>query len=58
MPFHLAPLAVTFRDQLEVMHISEGCYLETLADTTRLTTNDGEKLMNGLSFGAVAFDLE
>ena len=41
MLFQIAPLALTYRvtlrDQIEVKHISEGCYLETLADRGMVT---------------------
>ena len=44
MDFHLAPLSLTWRGQIKVMHISlsePGCNLVTLADTARLIINDG-----------------
>ena len=41
MKFHLALLSLTWRRQVKVRHISEGCNLETLADTAKLIANDG-----------------
>ena len=41
MKFHLAPLSLTWRGQIEVRHISEDCNLETLADTAKSIINDG-----------------
>ena len=40
MKFHLAQLSMTLSD-IEVRHISEGCNLETLADTAKFIINDG-----------------
>ena len=34
MRFHLEPLSLTLRGQIEVRHISEGRNVETLADTS------------------------
>ena len=39
------------------MPISEGCNLETLADTAKLILNDEQEVIYGLSFGTSNFDL-
>ena len=41
MKFHLAPLSMTLKGQIEVRHISEGCNLEPLPDTAKFIINDG-----------------
>ena len=59
MRFHLTPLSLrlclvrTWRGQIEVMHISEGCNLKTLTDTAKLNINDGKEVIYALSFGTV-----
>ena len=59
MRFDLAPLSLTWRGQIEVMHTLEGLYLVTLADTAKLILNDewGEVIYT-LSFGTINFDLD
>ena len=46
------------KGQIEVKYISEGRNLETLADKATFIINDGEKVIYGLSFGDICFDLE
>ena len=44
MRFHFGTIVfdlVTWRGQIEVRHISQGCNLETLADTAKCIINDG-----------------
>ena len=44
MRFHLVPLSLTWSGQIEVMHFSEGCDLEMLADTAKFIIKDGWKV--------------
>ena len=41
MRFHLEPLSLTLKGQIEVRQISEGRNLENLADTAKCSVNDG-----------------
>ena len=59
MRFDLAPLSLTWRGQIEVMHILEGLTLVTLADTAKLILNDEWwEVIYALSFGTINFDLD
>ena len=52
--FHLAPLSLTWRGHIEVLHILEGHNLVTLADTAKRM----EWKSYALSFGTINFDLD